>query len=147
MSIDPKMIAEVPPLSVPEVKAFLKAKQAFDDWEAQYPVAAKKLRELAPAYNATLKVAELTTKELRVKAMPFDLYSFTRKFDAELLYASVGRQKFAALGGVLATVEDKSIDKDRFVAAMTQKQIAPELAAKVLTHTPNFHKPAPISLP
>ncbi len=140
-------IESVPPLSIPEVKAFLKAKQAFDEWEAQYPVAARKLRELAPAYNATLTVGALATKELRVKAMPFDLYSYTRKFDAELLYASVGRQKFAAMGGTLATVEEKGISKDRFVAAVAQKLVGPELADQVLTYTPNFHKPDPISLP
>jgi hypothetical protein len=140
-------IETVSPSKIAEVKAFMKAKEALDELRALFPVAFAKLAEIAAVYNTTLDAAAEAVKIRRVSSGPFDLYSYTKKFDAEVLYADVGRQKFAQMGGIIDPREIRDVDKTRFLALIETKVVSPALAAKVLTYAPSFHKPDPIVLP
>jgi hypothetical protein len=137
----------VAPSKIPEVKAFLKAAGELAELRALFPIVFAKLDAIAIQYNAALKAAEAVTKERRVSCGPFELYSFSRKFDGDALYEAVGRQKFAAMGGVLEPVELRTVDKERYLALLVQGKIAEDVDAKVLSLTPSFHKPAVLSVP
>lgn len=137
----------ISPSKIAEVKAFMKAKEAVDELKALFPVAFRKLADLAGLYNATLDAAAAATKKRGVSSGPFELYSYSRKFDGEALYAAVGRQRFPSMGGVISAPEKHEIDKDRFVALVEAKTVSAEIADSVLTYTPSFHKPEPLSVP
>lgn len=141
-------IESVPQAKIAEVKAFLKAKDAYDEWKALFAVPVRKLREIAGLYNPLLVNAEKAVRAAGVSCPPcFELFSHTPKFDAEVLYKSVGRQKFAALGGVLEPSEIRTIDRSRFLALVAMEKIDPELVDQVLTYGPRYHTPDPIVLP
>jgi hypothetical protein len=143
-SPSPKTIA---PSKIPEVKAFLKAKQALDDLRDLFPVAFKKLVELAVPYNATLTAADKAVRERECSSGPFDLYSYTRKYNAEALLAAVGRNKFPSMGGIIDEAPRYTIDKVRFEALVAEAKITPGLADVVIGYTPSFHKPDPVIIP
>lgn len=146
MSEAPKT-EKVAPTKIAEVQAFLKAKAALDDLQRLYPKAFAELLELAPVYNATLKAADAVVRAKGVTCGPFELYQYAQTFDAAILYEAVGRQRFPSCGGIIETTETHTIDKARFVALAAAGKIDRELAERVQTWAPRYHKPEPISVP
>jgi len=145
-------IEGVAPSKIPAVKAFMKALDAIRELEEQYPDAFEKFRALAAVHNlcgeaASKVVRSLCTAERGVTTGPWDLYQYRPKYDAAVLYEAVGRQKFVAMGGIIASPETRDIDKERFVALVAAETVPPELAARVTTYTPIFHEPKPIFMP
>lgn len=140
-------IESVAPSRVAEVAAAVKQQRELAEWKAKFPEAYAELVALRAVYNPSLDAAEKVARAKRVSCGPFVLFKFQASYDGKELYADVGRQKFAALGGVLTTVETLTVDKERFAAAVAQERISPELEAKVVKYTPYYHSVPRIELP
>jgi hypothetical protein len=134
-------IKTVPQSEVAEVAAYAKAARALAKWKENNPAAAAELAQLARVHNTLLKVADGAVRKLEVSCGAFELFEMRAAYDAEALYEGVGRQLFAQLGGVLATVETKTIEKDRFEALILQGRINAGLLAKVRSYGARYHAP------
>jgi hypothetical protein len=143
----PPEVKSVAPSRIPQVAAVTKAIAAYKAWQKKHPDAAAELLELADEYNAKLKAADAVVRELRVTSGPFELFQFARKDNAQALYDAVGRQKFTALGGVLKTVDELSIDRARFDGLVAEGKVDEDVVAAVVSFGPKFHTPDPITLP
>lgn len=132
---------------VPAVIDFVDAQSAIADFKQEHAQVFAQFAELAERYNATLEQAEKVCRGDRVACGPFDLYQFVTKYDAEGLFNAVGRDRFLEIGGKIETVQQFSLDRQRFEAAVAQNKIPKDVVDRVRTETPNYHKPAKVSIP
>ncbi len=139
-------IEKVAPSRIPEVATVVKQLAAVEDWKKRHPEAWAELAAIAKVLNPSLKAAGEVVKVRRVSSGPFDLFKFQPSFDGPALYAAVGRQRFASMGGTFEP-ETPVVDRTKFVALMATEKVNAELEESVVTWTPYFHKPEPISIP
>lgn len=132
---------------IPEVAAFLEVRQRIEDLKKQYPGIFEELEELAEQHNTLLEAADKVVRSQKVSCGPFDLYQFQAKYHPEALYDAVGREEFLKLGGSIQTIQQLDIDKKAFDGFVAQNKIPKDLAEKVKTSDPRYHKPDKIIVP
>lgn len=141
-AINPTAVEEIP-----EVAAFEEVKQrmqAVREANAQF---FQQLDELAEEYNDKRAAAIRATKAREVSSGDFVLYQYGTKYDAEVLYQSLGHQGFLNVGGKVSQVAQYTIDKARFEAAHKSGQVDDEVYDRVVTKQPRFRKPDEVHIP
>jgi hypothetical protein len=140
--LNPKPVEEIP-----EVAAFEEVRErmkAVRDANAQF---FSELDSLAEEYNDKRAAAIRATKAQEVSSGCIVMYQWSTKYDAEVLYQSLGHQGFLNVGGKVSQVADYSIDKARFESAHKSGQINDEVYNRVVTKSPRFKKPDEVHIP
>lgn len=119
------------------LRAFREANKDFFDY----------LDALGEEYNSKLEVAEKAVRARVVSCGDFHLYQMGKKFNAELLYQSLGQVKFLEVGGVIATKTAYELDKTRFQSALAANQIPQELKEVAVRDDPKYHMPPKVNIP
>jgi hypothetical protein len=143
----PKAITKANETDIPEVIEFLQAQAAIQEFKQEYPEVFEQFEQLVESYNTKLEAAEKVCRAAEVNCGPFDLYQYNTKYDAQALFAAVGRDKFLELGGSTGTATTYDIDKSRFEAAVAAKKVSKDIITAVRKETPNYHKPSKLVLP
>ena len=135
----------VDPNSVPEVVAYLFAKEALDEFITHYAAIMQQRSALVEVHNSTLEAADKALRGGGYSAAPFILKHFTTKYSAEEAFNLLGHDVFLAVGGKIEQKAVYEVDKDRFEAAYAQGKIPEEVVDKVRTETPTYSQPKPIT--
>jgi hypothetical protein len=137
----------VPPLQIHEVVAFLDIKDRLEAFKEDYREVFQQFEALTEQYNAALEAAEMAVRMREVGCGPFDLFSFTTKYNAAALYDAVGPERFRELGGKTFTETQYEVDRARLEALIAAGRIEAHIVQAVRKVTPNFHKPEKAVLP
>jgi hypothetical protein len=132
---------------IPEVGAFLEVRdrlRAFRDANKDF---FEYLDALGEEYNSKLEVAEKVVRGRMVSCSDFHLYQLGKKFNAELLYQSLGQVKFLEVGGIVATKTSYELDKTRFQSALAANQIPAPLMEVAVKDDPKYHMPPKVNIP
>lgn len=140
-------IETVPPSKIAEVKAFLKACAALEELKQTHPSVFRKLLEIASTYTATRDAAVKVVRTRGVTCGPIVLTGYVTSYDAQALLDAVGRQRFAASGGILKPAETVTVDKERFLALVAAGAIEPALAEKIISYAPRYRSIESLSIP
>jgi hypothetical protein len=132
---------------IPEVVDFLDAKDALEAFKESNAALFEELSHLVERYNTALQSADKAVRSREATCGPWNLYSFSTKYDAETLYNALGRDKFLEVGGTIGSKTVYDIDKGRLEAAIAQRRIAQELVESVRKVSPSYHAPKPVVLP
>lgn len=136
----------VDPTDIPEVVAFIDADARVKDFREQYADVFAAYGKLVEDRNQALESAEKVVRAHQVTCGPFDLFQYSTTFNAQAFFDAVGREQFLKLGGEVQTVPQYSIDKKMFEANVAQKKIPPSVVNQVVTVSPKYKCPKPISL-
>lgn len=136
----PPEIRKLPASGLAEVLHFSRARHDLEAAVEKHARVLEELRELVLIHNATLEAAEKRAREEEVSCGPIELTNFVRSDNAVALYEAVGRQRFAALGGLLETTEKYTLDRARFDALVVQDKVAPEVVLQVVDFAPRYRK-------
>ena len=140
------MAKTLPESSIPEVAAFVEAKERVDRLKEAYPEVFEQLSILAEDYNSTLEAAFKAVKAKNVSCGPFDRYQEQKKYDASKLYDAVGRERFLELGGKTTTVTEFSVDRARLEASIAASMVPQDVVEEVLIISPRYKQPEKITL-
>ena len=132
---------------IPEVVEVVDALDSLKDFKEEHVEVFEQLQQLTERYNAAIEAAEKVCRARAVSCGPYDLYQFSMKYDATMLYNLVGHETFLKLGGKISTATVYTLDKTRFEASIAQKLVADDVVEAVRTKTANFHKPDPMVVP
>lgn len=138
---------DVPLDEVPEVAPFMEVRERLRAFREANKDFFEYLDALAEEYNSKLEVAEKAVRARRVSCGDFHLYQMGKKFDAELLYQSLGQVKFLEVGGIMSTRTIYELDKTRFQSALAANQIPPALKEVAVKDDPKFHMPPKVNIP
>lgn len=140
--LNPKPVEEIP-----EVAAFEEVKQRLQAVRDANVDFFSQLDELSEEYNDKLSAAVRATKAQGVSSGSIILYQYGTRYDAEVLYQSLGHQGFLNVGGKVSQVAEYTIDKPRFESAHKSGQITDEIYERVVTKQPRFKKPGEVNIP
>jgi hypothetical protein len=142
-----KKAKTVPAAEVPAVVEFLDAQDAINAFKQENADIFEQLNALVERYNTALQQADQVCRTQQISSGPFDLYQFSTKYDAEKLFAAVGRDQFLQLGGKLENKVVYDVDRGRLEACIAQGKLTETIVEEVRKETPNFHKPSPLAVP
>lgn len=137
----------VDPVDIPEVVDFLDAQDAIKSFREENEDFFTELGQLVEKYNTTRQAADAVVRQKQVTCGPWDLYTFTIKYDAETLYNALGRDMFLMVGGEIKTKTEYSIDKARLEAAAAQGKVSKDIFESVRKVQPTFHSPKDLNTP
>lgn len=137
----------VPASEIPEVAAFEEVKQRLQAFRESNPDFFQFLEGLIEEYNDKLDAASKATKSKQVSCGDFDLYQWSTKFDAQVLYQALGHQKFLACGGKVNTVTQYEVDRTRMQSAIDAGVVPKDIADAAVSRSPRFHKPDKLVMP
>lgn len=141
-----KKAKQIEVTDIPEVVAFVDADARVKDFREQYADVFEAYGKLVQERNQALENAEKVVRAHEVTCGPFDLFQYQTTYDAQKFFEAVGRDQFLKLGGEVKTVPQYSIDKKAFDAYAAQKKIAPSVVEQVVSVSPKYKVPKPISL-
>lgn len=136
----------VPDDAIPEVAAFIEAREKIERFKAAYPEVFEQLAPLVEVYNSTLQSAEKAVRALGVTCGPFVRYQESTKYDPEKLYDAVGHDGFLNVGGKTKTVTVYEVDKSRLEAFISSGALPKEVVEAVRTISPRYKAPDPIKI-
>lgn len=134
----------LPETAIPEVAAFLEAKERLDRLREAYPEVFEQLSELKDEYNSRLEAADKAVRARKISCGPFVKYQEQTKYDAEKLYDALGREKFLEVGGKTSTVTTYEVDRARLEAHIASGTIDKEVVEDVREVSPRYKKPEKI---
>lgn len=138
---------DVPVGEIPEVVAYMEVRERLQAFRAANKDFFEYLDALGEEHNSKLEVAEKAVRARRVSCGNFHLYQMGKKFDAELLYQSLGQVKFLEVGGIVSTRTVYELDKTRFHSALAANQIPAELKEVAVKDDPKYHIPPKVIIP
>lgn len=136
----------LPETAVPEVQAFIEAKEKVDRLKEAYPEVFEQLASIKDEYNSTLQAADKAVRARGVSCGPFVKYQEQTKYDAEKLYDALGREKFLEVGGKTSTITTYDVDRARLEAHIAAGAIDADVLGEVRTVSPRYRKPDPIEI-
>lgn len=131
----------VPETQVPEVQAFLEAREKVERLKEAYPEVFEQLSHLQQEYNAALEAADKAVRAKKISCGPFDCYQMQTKYNAERLFEELGRDEFLKVGGTIKTVTQYDVDKNKLEAHITSGVIPDEVVGAVRDVSPRYKKP------
>lgn len=101
---------------------------------------------LCEEYNTAREAAERFVRETGTPCEGFQILSKSNRYDAELLYESIGPEEFLKVG-TLEMVQRLSVSRDRFEAAVAAGRIDPKIVQRVKSTQVRLHAPKKAELP
>lgn len=141
------MAKKLDPSEIVEVQEFIAAEHELSTFREEHSAVFEKFDELAVNYNQKLEAADKVVRAKQVSCGPWDLYQEQVKYDAKILFESVGRERFISVGGTMETQTIYGVDKSRIEASINQGLIPTDVAAQFRSVSPRFHKPNKVDLP
>lgn len=138
------MAKQVPENDIPEVMAFLEAKDSLQQLREDHPQVFEALDSLVMDYNTLLEAADKVVKAKGVSCGPFHLISSSNSYDPEKLYDSLGHERFLEVGGKMTTVTQYEVDKAKLEAFIAAGTLDKATLEEVRTITPRYKKPKKI---
>jgi hypothetical protein len=135
----------IDPSQIPEVMAFEEAQQMLDVFKDKHSHIFQEYDELIQARNIKLEAADKVVRAKKVSCGDWELYQRQKTFDADALYEALGRDQFLAVGGVLQTVTNRSIDKAKLEASIARGDIPKKVLDVVVSESPRYHAPKAIT--
>ncbi len=135
------------PSEVPEVAAFLDARERLDNFVAAFPEVFKSYARLVEDYNAALESAGKAVRAREISCGPFECFEVRVTYDADKLYEAVGEQRFLSLGGTIKTQPVYEVNKDRLRAAIAQNALGAGVAELVEKKSYRYHVPNKLETP
>lgn len=132
---------------VPEVQEFLDVEQELNSFREQHTDVFEKFDELAAEYNQKLEAADKVVRAKKVSCGPWDLYQEQLRYDAKILFESVGRERFINVGGTMETQTVYGVEKTRIEASIKQGLIPTDVTNQFRKVSARFHKPNKVDLP
>lgn len=137
----------VPTDQIPEVHEFLEVAERLKAFRSANQEFFNYLDALAEEYNSKLERAEKVVRSRRVSCGNFHLYQMSKKFDAEMLFQSLGQVKFLEVGGIVSTKTVYELDKTRFGSALAANQVPQPLVEVAVKDDPRYHMPLKVHIP
>lgn len=131
--------------AIPEVAAYEEAKQMLDAFRAVNEQVFSTYADLVDDLNQKREAADKVVRAQEASCGDWDLYQYQTKYDAKALFEALGRDGFLAVGGKLKKVTEYDVDKAKVKMAISSKQIPEEVAEAVVTVSPRYHAPKPVS--
>jgi G:T/U-mismatch repair DNA glycosylase len=128
----------VDPAELPEVAAYLEAKDRLDAFREEHAAVFQTLAILAERHNAALEAADKAVRERGVASGPFVPYAVQTRYDLDLLAQRVGRAKWLALGGRFE--EHAALDRERLELLVADETIPEALAIEARSQTLVYRK-------
>ncbi len=138
---------DTPETEIPEVLSFNEVRERLQAFHAANKDFFDYFDALGEEYNSKLEVAEKAVRGRMVSCGSFHLYQLGKKFNAEMLYQSLGQVKFLEVGGIIATKTTYDLDKTRFTSALAANQIPQELKEVAVKDDPKWHMPPKANIP
>jgi hypothetical protein len=147
MSKKAAKLNEVPVDQIPEVAAYQDVKARYEAFKTANPEFFRFLSELQEEMNQKLEAAEKSVRAKKVSCGDFELFQFKTTYDAEELLQALGRDRFLEVGGTMTTQTVYGVDKARVEASIASGGIAQDVAERVRTKSPSYHKPTKLEIP
>ncbi len=127
---------------IPEVQAFIAAKERLDKFKQDNAQFFKWLEDLAGDYNDKLSEAVKVVRAKDVSCGPFDRFQEATTYDADAMYDLLGREKFLEYGGSEETVKKRGVDKKRVDMNIDNGNIDADMA-KLIRKTSGKYRSVP----
>jgi hypothetical protein len=138
---------DMPMDEIPEVQKFQEVRERLQSFRDMNKDFFEYLDALAEEYNTKLEVADKAVRARRASCGDFHLYQMQKKYDAEMLYQSLGQTKFLEVGGIMSTRTVYELDKNRFSSALAANQIPKPLQEVAVKEEPRYHTPPKVNIP
>lgn len=132
---------------LPEVKAFIEARDRLDAFADQHPAFMREYERLVEEYNQKLGAADHVCRARAVSSGPWQIDKRQIRYHADLIAKHLGRERFEAIGGAALAVTQYSIERHRVVAALESGAIPRAVVKHVRTITRTYQSPKPGRLP
>jgi hypothetical protein len=133
--------------AVPEVVAFLNAKDKLEAFKEQYAEMFEQLELIGQEYNAALEAADKAVRAQGISCGPFEVYQTATTYDPTALFDTVGEQRFVELGGKINTVKTYELDDARIEAVVAAGKLPPAVVSAFRKVTPRYHKKVKVAIP
>lgn len=121
----------VPIANVPEVQAYMEAKERLDAWVQQNEANLRPLRDLLDTVRTAQQAADKQVRALNVFCGPWVKHRSSIEVNTQELLDTIGVEAFLGLGGEKHTKVEYTIDKQKLDMAIANGTIPPDLAEKV----------------
>ena len=142
-----KRYQDTPVNTIPEVAAFEDVRQRLAAFKEANKAFFDYLDALSEEYNQKLEAADKAVRARGVSCGEFELYQYNTKYNPELLYQYLGRDRFLEVGGKIIQQTVYDVDKGLVDAAIASKTIPENIAGEVRKKEARYHKPDKAVLP
>jgi HPt (histidine-containing phosphotransfer) domain-containing protein len=135
------------PQEIPEVMAYLEAKQLYENFKQMNPQFIENLRQFLEHLNQTREAADKAVRAAGVSCSEFDLYQQVEKVDGDKVLSAKGREKFIAMGGSIKTKHEAKIGIKQLKTALARGEVDQELYEECVKTENRYHTPDAGALP
>jgi hypothetical protein len=137
------------PPHLPELVELAQATADLQEFKEAYADVFEQYAGLVSRYNDSLEQGEKAVRGLHLPLTlgPFEFLHTTVRYDAHALHEELGQEGFRECGGVVKTVVEYSIDKQRFEAKVASGMLPPQVVKRVRKETNCFRAPKKIEVP
>jgi len=132
--------------SIPEVRAFVNAKEKYDELKEACKEVIDVFVPVIEEYNASLVAADKAVRATGCSCGPFVLMSVAENYDAQTLHDALGIEAFLRFGGSVEQKIELKVDKNKVKAAVANGHILPDVAERACKRVSRYQKPHQVEI-
>ena len=137
---------DTPTSEIPEVQAYDQAREMLDAFRQQHANVFDSHSTLVEDVRQKMQAADQAVRTKGVSCGVWEHYQNQKKYDAQALYEALGREEFMRAGGIMQTVTQFDVDKNKLEAAAANGEVPKEVIERVRSITKKYHAPKPTDL-